>query len=158
MEQVQIKNKNIRKRRSRGRLLDWSLANLAQSPDRALVTRPDRGRPTVLWLVGPRRAAHIKAGGGPHRSSTKVRRRSPPPTDLTLTRSRERSGDGKLRWRHFPDASLRPRRRPVLLAARGPPTPTPTFATAGRALLRPGVRRRHHRYDYSELQRLRPAT
>ena len=122
-----------------------------------MVTRPDRGRPTLLWLVGPRRAAHIKGGGGPHGSSTKVRRHHPPPTDLTLTRSRERSGDGMFCRRHLSDAPLRPRRRPVPLATRRSPTPTPNLAATGCPLLQPGVRRRHHRHDYTEHQHLHPA-
>jgi hypothetical protein len=30
----------------------------------ALITRPDRGRPARVWLVGPRRTVPIRGGGG----------------------------------------------------------------------------------------------
>jgi len=39
--------------------------------------------------------------------------------------------------RRLPNALLRSRRRPVPLATRRPPTPTPNLAATGRALLRP---------------------
>ena len=43
-------------------VLDWYLTDLAFGPDRALNPRHDRGRPTSLWLVGPRRAALYTGG------------------------------------------------------------------------------------------------
>jgi len=81
------------------------------------------------------------------------------PSDIPI-RSRERLADGKLRrccCVHHDDPIRSPRPRTVPVEARGLPLPTPTFAAAGRPLLRPGVRRRHHRHDDSELKRFCPA-
>jgi hypothetical protein len=49
--------------RSRGIMLDWS-QQWAQRPTGPLSLAPDRGRPTLDWLVGPCHTALYKGGGG----------------------------------------------------------------------------------------------
>jgi hypothetical protein len=119
--------------RSRGRMLDWSPHQWAQRPTGPLISRPDRGRPTLDGWWPPVTLRYIKEVGATG-SRYEVRRQPHTPPTFPSPIYRERSSDGKLRRRrHFLDhrcpsadlhfASLPSRRSPTWLVVLAAPLP-----------------------------------
>ena len=63
MEQVQIKNKKNKKEEIKGEIVVLNSHGSGPKARSGLTPRPDGGRPTLLWLVGPHRAALYKGEG-----------------------------------------------------------------------------------------------
>jgi hypothetical protein len=68
------------KLRSRGRMLVRSPHRPGPKAESGSISRPGRGRPTDLWLVGPRRTVLYRGGGG-HDSQYEVHRAATNPTN-----------------------------------------------------------------------------
>ena len=104
----------------------------------SILQRPDRGRPTTPWLVGPRRLRHIKERWGPGAKCPRFT--VPPPPHPTQANPRPISKGGAeatgrltaatstpLPTTHVPGQSRwRPEGRRDLLRLSASPSPTPS--------------------------------